>query len=129
MPVLIKEVAIGVSSGLQPSVVEVIPVDECIMRVRLKHTWGFMSLVAVYAPTEACGIDEKEIFYTKLDSVLDQCPHRDTLIVLGNFNAVTERVGYELYVGPNGSGTRNTNSSLFLNVAKSRRLRIVCSWY
>ena len=90
-----------------------------------------MSLVAVYAPTEVCRADEKEMFYAKLDSVLDQWPRRDTIIVLGDFNAVigTERAGYELCVGPHGSGTRNTNSSLLLNFAKSRRLRIAGSWY
>ena len=68
----LKGVAIAVSSRLQPLFVEVIPVDERIMRLRLKHTWGFMSLVVVYAPTEVCGADEKEMFYAKLDSVLDQ---------------------------------------------------------
>ena len=52
------------------------------------------------------------MFYTKLDSVLDQCPRRDTLIVLGDFNVVTgtERAGYKLCVGPHGSGTTNINS-------------------
>ncbi len=40
--------------------------------MRLKHTLSFMSLVAVYAPTEMCETEE-ETFYGKLDSVLDQC--------------------------------------------------------
>ena len=84
-----KGVAVGFSSRLQPFVVEVIPVDECIMRLRLKHTLGFMSLVAVYAPTEKCGADKKKMFYAKLDSVLDYWPCRDTLIVLGDFNGAT----------------------------------------
>ena len=101
------------------------------MRLRLKHSLSFMSLVAVYAPTEVCGTEEKEMFYVKLDSVLNQCPCRDALIVLGDFNAVTgtERAGYEICVGPHGSGTRNDNSSFLLNFARSRRLRIVGSWY
>ena len=80
----VKGVAIGASSRLQPSVVEVSPVDERIMRLRLKHSLGFMSVVAVYAPTEVCETEEKEMFYAKLDSVLDQCPRRDALIVLGD---------------------------------------------
>ncbi|KAG0715480.1 Craniofacial development protein 2 [Chionoecetes opilio] len=85
----------------------------------------------MYAPTEMRKTEEKEMFYAKLDSVLDQCPPRDTLIVLGDFNATsgTVRDGYELCVGPHGSGTRNTNSSLLLNFARSRRLRIAGSWY
>ena len=101
------------------------------MRLRLKQSLGFMFVVVVYAPTEVCESDEKEMFYAKLDSVLDQCPRRDALIVLGDFNAVTgtERAGYEICVGPHGSGTRNDNSSFLLNFARSRRLRIAGSWY
>ena len=127
----LRGVAVAISSRLQPSVVEVTPVDERIMRVRMKHTFGFISLVAVYAPTEMREIEEKEMFYAKLDSVLDRCPSRDTLIVLGDFNASTgtERDGYELCVGPHGSGTRNTNSAVLLNLARFRRLRIAGSWY
>ena len=103
----VKGVAIGVSSRLlQPSVVEVTPVDERIMRLRLKHSLGFMSVVAVYTPTEVCETEE-EMFYAKLDSVVDQCSCREALIVLGDFNAVagTERAGYEICGGPHGSGT------------------------
>ena len=48
-----------------------------------------MSIVAVYTPTEVCETEEKEMFYTKFDSVLDQCPRHDALIVLDDFNAVT----------------------------------------
>ena len=50
---------------------------------------------------------------------------------MGDFNAVTgtERFGYDIGVGPHGSGTRNDNSSFLLHLARSRRLRIVGSWY
>ena len=91
----IKGVAIGTSSRLQPSVVKVTPVDECIRRLRLKHSLGFMSVI-VYTPIAVCETKEKEMFYAKLDSVLDQCPCRDALIVLCDFNAVTGTVRYVL---------------------------------
>ena len=124
-------VAVGISSRLQSSVVRVTPVDERIMLVRLRHTLGFISLIAVYAPTEVSVPEEKDLFYAKLDSVVEQCPSRDSLIVLGDFNAVTgtERAGYELCVGPHGSGDRNVNGSLLLDFAKFRRLRIGGSWF
>ena len=77
----IKGVAIGISIRLQPSVVEVIPVDEPIMRLRLKHSLGLMSFVAVYAPMKPCKTEEKEMFYAKLHSVLTQCLFRGVLIV------------------------------------------------
>ena len=41
-----------------------------------------MSVVPVYASTEMCETEE-EMFNVKLDSILDQCPLRDALIVLG----------------------------------------------
>ena len=111
--------------------VEVTPVDERIMRLRLKHSLGFMSVVAVYAPTEMCKTEEKEVFYAKLGSVLDLCPRRATLIVLGDSNAVpgTERTGYEICVGPHGSRPKNDNSFFLLNFPRSKRLRIMVSWY
>ena len=114
---------------MQPSTVEVNLVGER-MRLRLKHTLGFMSAVALYAPTEMCETEEK-MLYAKLDSVLDQCPRCDALIVLGDFNIVTgtDRAGYEICVGLHCSGTRNDNSSFLLNFARSRRLRIAGSWY
>ena len=71
------------------------------------------------------------MFYVNLNSVMYRCPHRDALIVLGDFNPVTgtERADYEICVGFHGSGTRNNNSSFLLNFVRSRRLRIGGSSY
>ena len=66
----VKGVAIGVSSRLVPSAIEVTPVDESIMGLRLKYSLGFISVVAVYASTEVYETEEKEMFHAKLDSVL-----------------------------------------------------------
>ena len=59
-----------------------------------------------------------------LESVVDECPRRDTLLVLGDFNASTgtDRDGYETCVGPHGSGTMNQNSTKFLDFARSHGL-------
>lgn len=77
-----------------------------------------VSLFNVYAPTKICEMEEK-MFYTKLESTIDQCSLRDVLIVLGNFNTVTgtDRADYEMCIGHHGSGTRNSNS-LLLNLAR-----------
>ena len=69
------------------------------------------------------------MFYAKLDSILDQCPRWDTLIVLADFNAATgtERTGYEYVLVPMAlvPGTPTT----LLNFAKFRWLRIAGFWY
>ncbi|XP_069982209.1 uncharacterized protein [Penaeus vannamei] len=62
-------VAIAICSTLQPSVVEVIPVDEHLMVLRQKIAFCFTSLIAMYAPNNACKLDMKEMVYAKLASV------------------------------------------------------------
>ena len=98
-------VAVAVSNKLTPMIIEVTPVNEHIMKLRICHFLGVVSLVSVYAPTEASDLTVKDAFYATLESVVDQCPRRDTLLVLGDFNASsgTDRDGYETCVGPHGS--------------------------
>ena len=73
----------------------------------------------------------KDTFYATLESVVDQCPRRDTLLVLGDFNASTgtDRDGYETCVSPHGSGTVNLNSTKYLDFARSHGLRVAGSWF
>lgn len=65
------------------------------------------------------------ILYAKLDSILDQCLPWDSFIVLDDFNVTTgtKRAGYDLIVGPLGSGAKNTKYSLRLNFLSFNRLK------
>ena len=64
-------------------------------------------------------------------SLIDQCTRRDTLLVLGDFNASTgtDRDGYETCVGSHGSGTVNLNRTNFLYFARSHGLRVAGSCF
>lgn len=62
---------IAISGRLQSTVVGVITVDESMMLMRLKQILSFISLLAAYAPTETCELEEKEMFYVKTDLVID----------------------------------------------------------
>ena len=79
------------------------------MRLRISHSLGVIFLVSACAPTEVSDLTMKGAFHAALASVVDQCPKRDTLRVLEDFNALTgtERDDYETCVGPHGSGTVN----------------------
>ena len=92
-------------------IIEVTPVNECFMRLRIHHSLGSISLVSVYAPTEASYLTVKDAFYATLEAVVDQCPWRNIVLVLGDFTALTgtDRDGYETCVGPHDSGTVNQN--------------------
>ena len=67
----------------------------------------------------------KEAFDAVLESVVDQCPRRDSLLVLVDFKASTgtDRDGYETCVHPLGSGIVNQNSTKFLDFARSHGLK------
>ena len=65
-----QRVAAAVSNKLTPMIIEVIPVNERIM----SHSLGDISLVSVYALTEASDLTVKDAFYATLESVVDQCP-------------------------------------------------------
>ena len=80
----------AVSKKLTPMIIEVTPVNECIMRRRIHHSLVVISLVSVYAPTEASDLTVKDAFYATLESVVDQCSRRETLLISGDFNAPTE---------------------------------------
>ena len=73
----------------------------------------------------------KDVFYTMLESVIEQCPRRDTIPVLRDFIASTgtDRDDYETCVGPLGSGTVNQNSTKFLDFARRCGLRVAGSWF
>lgn len=114
------------SQGLVESIsvhllfVEDNPVKKHIAGMGMKHGWGFMSLIAVYALIKMCETGEKEIFCVKLSSILEHYPSQDT-------PTGTKRAGYELCIHPHGSGTRDIYRSL-LDFARSKRLRITGSW-
>ena len=114
-------VVVAVSTKLTPMIIEVTPVSERIMRLSFRHSVGVISLVFVYAPTEESDLTVKDAFYATLESVVDQCPRRDALLVLGDFNVSTgtDRDGYEACVGLHGSGTVNQRSTKFLDFARS----------
>ena len=66
-------VAVAVSSKLTPVIIEGTPVNERIMRRRIHHSLGVISLVSGNALTEASDLTVKDTFYATLESVVDQC--------------------------------------------------------
>ena len=115
-----------------PMIIEVTPVNERITRRRIRHSLGVISLVSVYAPTEVSDLTVKDAFHAMLESVVDQCPRRYTLLVFGDFNALTgtdRDETCETCVDPHGSGTMNQNSTKFLDFARSHGLRVAGSWF
>ena len=74
-----QEVAVAVSNKLTPMIIEVTPVNECILRLRICHSLHVISLVSGYALTDASDLTVKDALYATLESVVDQCSGRGTL--------------------------------------------------
>ncbi|KAG2471198.1 CAC1C protein, partial [Polypterus senegalus] len=119
-----RGVAVALADWLVPMMSNVIPFNECIMRLRLRYSLGDLSVVPVYAPTMV-----RETFYLQLHSVVDGCPRSDTPMVMGDFNMTTgsDRAGYEDSVSPHGSGDRGESGSTLLDFVKSQGLQITGS--
>ena len=116
----------AVANKFTHMIIDVTLVNERIMRLRIHHSLGIISLVSINVPTEASDLTVKDSFYAMLDFVVDQCPRRDTLLDLGDFNVSngTHRDGYETCVGLQGSGTVNQNNTKILHFARSHGCRV-----
>ncbi|PFX12708.1 hypothetical protein AWC38_SpisGene23289 [Stylophora pistillata] len=73
-------------------------VSERLMTLRLKLKSNQQAtVISAYAPTLQVEPEDKEIFYSTLDSVLTQTPSNDKIILLGDFNAWVGRTGIRLH--------------------------------
>ena len=55
-------------------IIEVTPANKHVMRLRIRHSLGVISLVFVFALTEPSDLTVKEAFYAALESMVDRCP-------------------------------------------------------
>ena len=112
------------------------PISEHIMYIRLKSHMSFVSVIAVYAPTNpvnstADAATPSEEFYNLLQSTLSLVPQNDLLIILGDFNA---RVGGDSHswhsvIGSHTLGERNDNGTRLLDFCANNHLIVSNTWF
>ena len=81
-------VAIAVTNKRTPMIIEVTPVNERIMRRKIRHSLGVISLVSLYAPNEASDLTVKDAFYAVFESVVDHCSQAKHTSSLGRFQCI-----------------------------------------
>jgi len=62
-----------------------------VLVVRLNAKPRNITLIQVYGPTTAAMHEEMERFYQDLSQAVKQVPNRDTLLIMGDFNAKVGR--------------------------------------
>ncbi|KAJ8386425.1 hypothetical protein AAFF_G00170220 [Aldrovandia affinis] len=103
------------------------PVNERIITARLYTRHAKVTIVQVYAPTEVASEEEKDIFYTQLQGVLEEIPSYDIKLLIGDFNAKldSDRRGLHTTVGPHGSASStNDNGERLLMLTSTNGLSI-----
>ncbi|KAK2718173.1 hypothetical protein QYM36_005477, partial [Artemia franciscana] len=102
------------------------PVSEGIATIRLKGSVSNLTIIQVYAPDSARSDEECEQFYFQLQSVTDQTPKKDMLIVMGDFNAITgsDQTDRRDEMGPHGHGRLNGRGERLISFYRENDLYI-----
>nr|KAG5701747.1 hypothetical protein BaRGS_004349 [Batillaria attramentaria] len=102
------------------------PVSARLLSARLNSKGRKITIIQCYAPTNAANEEEKEEFYSSLQSVFDRTPRRDMKIVMGDLNAKVgdNNTDRELVMGRHGVGTCNENGELFTDFCSFNNLVI-----
>ena len=95
-------------------------INEKIMTVQIAASPYNLTIVQVYAPTNAATDSAKDAFYEQLEQVTSQLPERDIVIISGDWNA---KLGLGNPIGKFAMGTMNDNGERLRNfsLAKSAR--------
>ena len=111
------------------------PINDRIMYIRLKSHLSYITVFAIYAPTNPVSStieanQPSQDFYNELHSVLATIPPTDMVAVLGDLNA---RVGTDTstchtVLGPHGVGQINENGQRLLDFCATNKLIISNTW-
>ncbi|XP_028654659.1 craniofacial development protein 2-like [Erpetoichthys calabaricus] len=88
-------------------------VSDRIITARLRSQQVKVTVIQIYAPTKESDEAAKAAFYDQLQDELTTVPRHDLLLVIGDFNAQLngDCSGFEVTMGPHGSGTRTNDNS------------------
>lgn len=115
-----------INKKIQMGVIGFKPISNRICYIRIRMKFRNLSIFSIHAPTEQKSDEEKEEFYTMLDSEVGKAPENDIKLVLGDFNA---QVGREdEYTSITGKYSlhhiTNDNGAKLIQFAASNNLRI-----
>ncbi|XP_065570215.1 craniofacial development protein 2-like [Artemia franciscana] len=107
------------------------PVSERKVTIRLKGSVSNLIIIQVYATDTARSDKECEQFYFQLQSVTDQTPKKDMLIVMGDFNAITDndQIDRRDVMGPHGHGRLNGRGEMLISFCRENDMYITNSTF
>ena len=108
-------VGIMMAKDTRKALLEWEAVSSRIITARFKSAARNITVINAYAPTNQADPEDKEMFYEKLQAVVNKTPNRDIRILLGDLNAKigSDNIGREHIMGTHGLGEINDNGDRF----------------
>lgn len=106
-------------------------VSERIMVLRLKGTYGFVTLIAAYAPILKSSDVSKDAFYNQLSETVKTVSSGERLYILGDFNARVgrDRSAWPDCIGYHGIGNINDNGQRLLEFCSDHMLCVTNTYF
>ncbi|XP_045112277.1 craniofacial development protein 2-like [Portunus trituberculatus] len=70
----------------QESVIEVIRLNDRIIKVKVTDHGITISIISAYAPQRGCPVEEKEEFWRQMDSLIPEVPENERIVLGGDLN-------------------------------------------
>ena len=112
-------------------VIEVVRIDDRLMKIQM--VWGkkVVHVFSVYAPQQGRPEEEKRNFQNKLSDCIEDIPESDIIIVAGDMNSHVgeDRTGFEDVIGGYGWGVRNSDGEEMLRLCQEHNLRVTNTYF
>jgi exonuclease III len=92
----VNGVALVVSRKLATGLTKWSPISDRLLLARLCHRHGHLTAIVAYAPTEEATDAVKDDFYHQLEALISSTLSHDTLLLLGDLNAMQVVIGRAL---------------------------------
>ncbi|KAK3525556.1 hypothetical protein QTP86_034849 [Hemibagrus guttatus] len=113
------------------NVLEVKRVSDRVMSLKLEIEGVMLNVVSGYAPQVGCELEEKEIFWSELDEVMESIPTGERVVIGADFNGhVGEgNRGDEEVMGKFGVKERNLEGQMVVDFAKRMDMAVVNTYF
>ena len=101
------------------------------MTLQLVTAKGKLNVLSVYTPQRGCTDEDKDIFWKKLDEVLQSIPANEKLILAGDMNGHVgaDISGIERWHGDHGYGSQNEEGRTIIQCAQMYDLAIAKTFF
>jgi hypothetical protein len=101
------------------------PINDRIITMRLQATHTKVTIIQVYAPTNAASDQDKNECYEQLQDILNAAPKHDLKIIMGDFNSQigTDNTGWEDTIGRQAMEERTDNGDRLLSICSTNKMK------